>query len=97
MHLPPDMVRCTQVFKDYYDQKNSKRRLTWMFGLGNATVRGVFAKGKSYDLQVTTLQALTMLAFNADEAETDVAYDVIAEVRRYTHANERGVARAAAR
>ena len=79
VHLPPDMVRCTQVFKEYYDHKNSKRRLTWMFGLGNATVKGMFGK-KSYDLQVTTLQAITLLAFNAEDDDAgEVAYDTLAE------------------
>ena len=44
-HLSPEIVQCTRVFKDYYDKKNSKRRLTWMFSLGNATVRGAFVCG----------------------------------------------------
>lgn len=63
INLPPDMTRASKVFFDYYAEKNSKRRLQWMWGLGNATVRGTWGK-KSYDLQVTTLQAVAILAFN---------------------------------
>ena len=63
INLPPDMTRASKVFFDYYAEKNQKRRLQWMWGLGNATVRGTWGK-KSYDLQVTTLQAVALLAFN---------------------------------
>jgi cullin 1 len=79
-HLPPEIVQCTRVFKDYYDTKNSKRRLTWMFSLGNASVKGAFGK-KSYDFQVSTLQAIALLAFNADGdgAAPSLAYDAVRE------------------
>ena len=43
-HLPPEIVQCTKVFKDYYDEKNSKRRVTWMWSLGNASVKAFFGK-----------------------------------------------------
>jgi cullin 1 len=65
INLPPIMQRCTQAFKEYYDAKTNYRRLTWTHSLGGATVKGTFNK-KSYELQVTTLQAVIMLAFNAD-------------------------------
>lgn len=78
-HLPSDIVTCTRVFKDYYDKKNSKRRLAWMFSLGNATVKAAWKKGasfKSYDFQVTTLQAIVLLAFNGkDDDERQIDYD----------------------
>mmetsp|Transcript_17376 Transcript_17376/g.31660 ORF Transcript_17376/g.31660 Transcript_17376/m.31660 type:complete len:748 (+) Transcript_17376:238-2481(+) len=63
VHLPAEMTKCTTLFKDYYDERNNKRRLAWMWGLGNASVKGNWGK-KKYDLQVTTLQAITILAFN---------------------------------
>jgi cullin 1 len=64
IHLPPEMTKAMGVFNEYYTEKNSKRRLQWNWGLGNAEVRGLWGK-KSYDLQVTTLQAVAILAFNA--------------------------------
>jgi cullin 1 len=78
-HLPPEIVKCTTVFKDYYDKKNSKRRLSWMFSLGNATVRGSFGK-KNYDLQVSTLQSIALLAFNPRDGEPQIlAYEQVRE------------------
>mmetsp|Transcript_2023 Transcript_2023/g.6133 ORF Transcript_2023/g.6133 Transcript_2023/m.6133 type:complete len:747 (+) Transcript_2023:133-2373(+) len=75
-HLPAEIVSCTRVFKDYYDKKNSKRRLTWMYSLGNATVKAAWKTAsnakKSYDFQVATLQAIVLLAFNgADDKPVD--------------------------
>lgn len=61
--LPPQMNKCLDVFKEWHDVKHQKRRLTWVHSLGNATVRAVYGK-KSYDLQVATLQAVVLDAFN---------------------------------
>ena len=61
--LPPQMQKCMEVFKEWHDAKHQKRRLTWVHSLGNATVRATFGK-KSYDLQVTTLQAIVLNSFN---------------------------------
>ena len=74
VHLPAKLSRCTQVFREYYDEKNSKRRLAWMWGLGNVTLRGLFGT-KSYDINVTTLQAIALLAFNG--AEEALSYEVL--------------------
>jgi cullin 1 len=65
VHLPASMQRCVTIFTDYYMEKNNKRRLQWVWGLGNATVKGTWGS-KSYDLQVTTLQAITIMAFNPE-------------------------------
>jgi hypothetical protein len=35
-----------------------------VYSLGNVTLKGNFAKGKSYEINVTTLQAIELLAFN---------------------------------
>lgn len=69
MHLPVLMQRCTQVFKEYYDGKGtmSNRKLNWSFTLGNAVIKGFFAKGRTFDIQVTTLQAVALIAFNGEE------------------------------
>eukprot|EP00611_Tribonema_gayanum_P025330 TRINITY_DN573_c0_g1_i1.p1 TRINITY_DN573_c0_g1~~TRINITY_DN573_c0_g1_i1.p1 ORF type:complete len:748 (-),score=346.79 TRINITY_DN573_c0_g1_i1:64-2307(-) len=64
--LPADMQKCMQVFKDYYDQKHNKRRLAWMHSLGNVSVKATYPKGKTYDLQVTTLQACALMVFSTE-------------------------------
>jgi cullin 1 len=61
--LTPDMSTCMDLFRDWHDNKHQKRKLTWVFSLGNASVRAQFGK-KAYDLQVTTLQAVALNAFN---------------------------------
>ncbi|DBA04843.1 TPA: hypothetical protein N0F65_004480 [Lagenidium giganteum] len=65
--MPPQMVRCMNMFKVYYDSKTSHRRLQWIHSLGNATVRANFPKKKWYDLQVTTLQAVALMVLNDHE------------------------------
>lgn len=62
--LTPEMAKCMEVFKEWHDNKHAKRKLSWMFSLGNASVRATFGK-KSYDLQVTTLQAVALNALNS--------------------------------
>jgi cullin 1 len=61
--LTGEMDQCMQVFKDWHDHKHQKRKLSWVLTQGNATVRGTFGK-KSYDLQVTTLQAIALHALS---------------------------------
>jgi len=78
-HLPSEIVQCTKVFRDYYDDKNSKRRVTWMWSLGNASVKAFFGK-KAYDLQVATLQAIVLLTFNpVDGASQTLTYAQVSE------------------
>jgi cullin 1 len=66
IRLPPVMFRCVHAFKDFYDMKTDRRRLHWIYSLGNIFMKGNFQNKKSFIFQVTTLQALIMLAFNAD-------------------------------
>lgn len=64
--LSEEMAKCMKVFKDWHENKHSKRKLQWVFTQGNATVRGTFGK-KSYDLQVSTLQAIALEAMSGGE------------------------------
>jgi len=45
-----------------YEKKNSMRRLSWQYTLGNASVRSTFSK--TYDIQVSTVQAVILNSFN---------------------------------
>lgn len=62
VNLSPSLMKCTVVFKEYFDKKTSHRKLHWIHSLGNATVRGRFVK--NHDLLVTTLQCAALLLFN---------------------------------
>jgi len=61
--LPEHMVICTEVYKRFYEAKTQHRCLKWVHSLGSAVVKANFKR--NYDLQVTTLQAVALLAFNA--------------------------------
>lgn len=61
--ISPEMTKCIKVFKDWHDKRHAQRKLSWVFSLGNATVRANFGK-KTYDLIVTTLQAVALDALN---------------------------------
>jgi cullin 1 len=61
--LTEGMTKCIKLFSDWHDQKHQKRKLQWVFTQGNASVRATFGN-KSYDLQVTTLQAIALDALS---------------------------------
>mmetsp|Transcript_1513 Transcript_1513/g.2861 ORF Transcript_1513/g.2861 Transcript_1513/m.2861 type:complete len:727 (-) Transcript_1513:547-2727(-) len=67
--LPEQMSTCMGIFKDWHENKHAKRKLAWIHSLGNASVRGTFGK-KSYDMQVTTLQAVALDALNGGKTLT---------------------------
>ncbi|RZK04321.1 MAG: hypothetical protein EOO84_22540, partial [Pantoea sp.] len=65
--LPTTMLKCMETFKTYYDAttNSNKRKLTWVYSLGNVSIKGSFNNfKKSYDINVTTVQAAVMLMFN---------------------------------
>jgi cullin 1 len=67
--LTEEMQKCLNVFKEWHDQKHQKRKLQWVLTQGNATVRGTFGK-KSYDIQVSTLQAIALDALSGGHTLT---------------------------
>lgn len=67
--IPDEMNQCMDVFKTWHDRRHQQRKLSWVFSLGNATVRATFGK-KTYDLTVTTLQAIALNAMNDGKAKT---------------------------
>lgn len=74
--ISPEMTKCIKVFKDWHDKRHAQRKLSWVFSLGNATVRANFGK-KTYDLIVTTLQAVALNALNGGKT---MKYDELKEV-----------------
>ena len=77
--MPADMSRAQTIFQEYYNEKKetSKRRLQWIWGLGNATVRGSWPNKKNFDLQVTTLQAVAIMVFNDFEGDFEAVRERI--------------------
>ncbi|XP_077746741.1 cullin-4B-like isoform X2 [Canis aureus] len=63
IHLPPEMERLQENFKNFYLSKHSGRKLQWQSTLGHCVLKAEFKKGKK-ELQVTLFQTLVLLIFN---------------------------------
>ena len=81
INIPHIMQRGIAVFKEFYEAETTHRRLQWNFSLGNATVKGVFNK-RTYELQVTTVQAVVLMAFNGESVRK------FSELQEHTNMNE---------
>jgi cullin 1 len=56
LNLPAEMVKCVEVFKEFYQTKTKHRKLTWIYSLGTCNISGKF-EPKTMELIVTTYQA----------------------------------------
>ncbi|KAL3517467.1 hypothetical protein ACH5RR_020056 [Cinchona calisaya] len=63
---PAEMVKCVEVFKEFYQTKTKHRKLTWIYSLGMCNVIGKF-EPKTIELIVGTYQAAALLLFNASD------------------------------
>ncbi|XP_062144130.1 cullin-1-like isoform X2 [Alnus glutinosa] len=63
LSLPPEMVKCVEVFKGFYETKTKHRKLTWIYSLGTCNINGKF-ESKTIELIVSTYQAAALLLFN---------------------------------
>ncbi|PKI46479.1 hypothetical protein CRG98_033122 [Punica granatum] len=66
LNLPAEMVRCVEIFKEFYQTKTSHRKLTWIYSLGTCNLIGKFDQ-KPVELIVTTYQAAALLLFNSSD------------------------------
>ncbi|RWR95312.1 cullin-1 isoform X1 [Cinnamomum micranthum f. kanehirae] len=66
LNLPAEMVKCVEVFKEFYQTKTKHRKLTWIYSLGTCNIIGKF-EPKTMELIVTTYQASVLLLFNASD------------------------------
>ncbi|KOM33528.1 hypothetical protein LR48_Vigan01g308400 [Vigna angularis] len=66
LNLPAEMIRCVEVFKEFYQTKTKHRKLTWIYSLGTCNISGKF-EPKTVELIVTTYQASALLLFNLSD------------------------------
>ncbi|GLT79422.1 hypothetical protein SLA2020_509110 [Shorea laevis] len=66
LNLPAEMVKCVEVFRDFYQTKTKHRKLTWIYSLGTCNLIGKF-EPKTMELIVTTYQASALLLFNSSD------------------------------
>ncbi|XP_052205390.1 cullin-1-like isoform X1 [Diospyros lotus] len=66
LSLPVEMVKCVEVFKEFYQTKTKHRKLTWIYSLGTCNINGKF-EAKTIELIVGTYQAAALLLFNSSD------------------------------
>ncbi|KAL2535560.1 Cullin-1 [Forsythia ovata] len=66
LSLPAEMVKCVEVFREFYQTKTKHRKLTWIYSLGTCNMNGKFEQ-KTIELIVGTYQAAVLLLFNASD------------------------------
>ncbi|KAM5180885.1 cullin-4A isoform 1-T2 [Mantella aurantiaca] len=66
VHLPAEMVKLQEIFKNFYLGKHSGRRLQWQSTLGHAVLKAEF-KDEKKELQVSLFQTLVLLMFNEED------------------------------
>ncbi|KAL8121585.1 hypothetical protein AgCh_018360 [Apium graveolens] len=66
LNLPAEMVKCVEVFREFYQTKTKHRKLTWIYSLGTCNINGKF-EPKTIELIVTTYQASALLLFNTSD------------------------------
>ncbi|KAL5983857.1 Cullin-1 [Asimina triloba] len=66
LNLPAEMVKCVEVFKEFYQTKTKHRKLTWIYSLGTCNINGKF-EPKTIELIVSTYQASALLLFNTSD------------------------------
>ncbi|XP_057474544.1 cullin-1 [Actinidia eriantha] len=64
--LPAEMVKCVEVFKEFYQTITKHRKLSWIYSLGTCNINGKF-EAKTIELIVGTYQAAALLLFNASD------------------------------
>uniref|UniRef100_A0A6B2KYR3 Cullin family profile domain-containing protein n=1 Tax=Arcella intermedia TaxID=1963864 RepID=A0A6B2KYR3_9EUKA len=62
-NMPPEIVKCCDVFQKYYNTLHSGRRLTWQTTMGTGELRAFFGS-KRHELNVSTHQMVLLLLFN---------------------------------
>ncbi|XP_047340942.1 cullin-1-like [Impatiens glandulifera] len=66
LSLPAEMVKCIEVFKEFYETKTKHRKLTWIYSLGTCNINGKFEQ-KTIELILGTYQAAALLLFNSTD------------------------------
>ena len=66
LNVPSELVRCVEVFKDFYSTETQHRQLTWIYSLGTCNIIGRF-DGGPIEITATTYQTAILMLFNASE------------------------------
>lgn len=64
INLPAEMLKCIQVFKEFYSTRTQNRKLRWINSIGTCNIEGKF-ESKTIHLIVSTYQAAVLMLFNS--------------------------------
>ncbi|TPX49800.1 hypothetical protein SeMB42_g00608 [Synchytrium endobioticum] len=64
--LPAEMEMAQNVFKSYYEERHSGKKLTWVNSLGHCVLKASFPKGGVKELSVSLFQTVVLLLFNSN-------------------------------
>ncbi|KAL3626116.1 Cullin-1 [Castilleja foliolosa] len=66
LNLPAELVKCVEVFKEFYQTKTKHRKLTYLHSMGTCNVIGRFQQ-KAIEITLSTSQAAALMLFNNSE------------------------------
>ncbi len=70
LKLPIEMQKCHDTILEYYKRSTSNKKLSFVYAHGNVAMKGIFKKG-TYEMNITTLQAVLLMAFNPSNGKAD--------------------------
>jgi cullin 1 len=80
LNLPSELSTTVSQVEDWYKGTNSHRTLTWIYSVGDVSVKRRFAIDggmKSHEFTVTTMQAIVLLMFNNVDLDKDIGFNEI--------------------
>ncbi|CAG8463683.1 233_t:CDS:10 [Dentiscutata erythropus] len=79
LNIPPNVVQCQKIFRDFYLGKHNGRNLKWQNSLGHCMLAAEFPKGNK-ELVVSLSQGVVLLLFNDLPPGGRRTYDEIKEM-----------------
>ena len=62
MPILPDLFKDSmKIYEEYYKKETDHRILTWSFGKGSVLIKATYGSEKTYEIQLSTLQAIALL------------------------------------
>ena len=79
--LTPELANACDVYNQFYAEKHIGRKLTWAPWCGRASLIGRFGTdgSRTYTLQATTFQAVTLLCFNDTAVDESITLKYLLE------------------
>ncbi|KAH8921932.1 Cullin-domain-containing protein [Atractiella rhizophila] len=66
MDIPRELQKTHSRFVNYYQNKHSRRKLTWLWQLSRNELRTLYTKGQKYTFMTSNFQACVLLQFNGE-------------------------------